>query len=409
MTDQSTAGGVEDHADQAHQTADEPISSQTGEATAGTSFLNLSTELRWKILDLAMPVPTLRRDVWLVVATTPGLRVDLIDDCFIEGHRKQVRREAKVLRKTFLRKPKAHRTYDPISPSLSKHEKDALTSIRNLRLSCRQVLTDLNNSSIVENWLKTGLPLTLYWLNHNMNTPKLEFYRVKTVTLQSYMPTFLEEEYEEHEEKDLPQIISDEHCCIDIIDRQADAVRQRGPTIPVRRIAGYWDLKSSLKPWQGNDKWSEKFVGSLHDLHMQWLRAAYELGSHIKRVVVHIDVEECLLNSAHQGWIRNGGDFIQWRDLIEVIRVLRHGGSTTSSHSRVTFQTGIAREVHIVGHSILEELNDVDLSSGADTVLPMKIIEKLNRSIARMKRADWWNDDLNSSSSYRDLRFGNSR
>lgn len=135
------------------------------------------------------------------------------------------------------------------------------------------------------------------------------------------------------------------------------------------------------------------FADFTHELHMGWLRVAYNLGRHIKRTIVLVDLDEHAINVGLVYSVRDPDDFLQWRDLIELIRVLRHGVSPTSSFSGTTDLSGVAREVHIIGHPVLEELNNIDLSAGTDTVLTEKVMEKLNKSIARFKRDDWWNGD----------------
>lgn len=239
----------------------------------------------------------------------------------------------------------------------------------------------------MEAWLKTGQPLNLHALNFVMGTPECSFDRKDSITLQLYDTYYLNID---DENPDRSQVILDEDCGISIIDQQADAIGHRRPEDRHRRRAKRGCTEFMPTSRYGSDTYSDMFVKVTHELHMGWLRAAYNLGRHIKRVIVLVDLDERVIDNGLR-YVRDPDDFLQWRDLIELIRVLRHGVSPTSSFSCTADLTGVAREVHIIGHPVLEELNDIDLSAAADTVLTEKVMEKLNTSITRFRRDDWWN------------------
>lgn len=127
------------------------------------------------------------------------------------------------------------------------------------------------------------------------------------------------------------QIVLDDHCGIAPMDEQVDAIAQRQcPSPPFRTsicrkfFPGYRRIQV---PQKSSHYIYDALLTTSHESHMGWIAVASRLGSHIKQVVLLVDMNTLpgLSDTPDRQYVKGADDFIQWREIMEVIRILRHG------------------------------------------------------------------------------------
>lgn len=170
----------------------------------------------------------------------------------------------------------------------------------------------------------------------------------------------------------------EKHCGIQLFDAQVDAYTEWVEGVHFSYFANFFKTRAHQSP--------KHFMGLTRRLFMCLLDVAYRLPAEVEHVVILADMdihtknaEDTKFATYREGMGNNTEDMLCWRDMIELIQVLKYGKSPTSSYDGPHLLGHRTRTIEIIGQQAQVDLLHVEIGT-PDPVLTPRIHERVDEA-----------------------------